>query len=311
LRSLCMLSVLLPRNVPGRQKGGYPRPHNRGAPQGTTHPTHVGTYPQAPVLSGPAPEVPVRYGTSQPLQQHPLGQDSRLEYVRLYSVPSATGNEPHTPQYPLGFAHQRSPGLMTEVWSSSQGSAGVPNAHTPYPLGFERQRNPGPMVAANSPQGYAGAQNAHTPYPLGFERQQNPRPMDAANSPSQGHAGAQNAHTTYPLGFERQQNPRPMAAANSPSQGYAGAQNAHTTYPLGFERQRSPGPMSPTWSPSQGSVGVRNAPGGRHSQVRSQSLVEDNRTARTILASPGRSVTGTAFFHLLHCCIINLSSYHS
>jgi hypothetical protein len=105
------------------------------------------------------------YGTSQGLQQPHLGQNSRSEYARLYSVQSA--NEPHPPY--LGFVRPQNPGRMTAA--PSQGSAGVQNAlgqshshqlanehHSHYHLDFIRPQNLGPRTAA-PPQGFAGGQN--------------------------------------------------------------------------------------------------------------------------------------------------------
>jgi hypothetical protein len=139
VRSLSVLSVLsLPRNEPGPSRG---RSDYHGAPQGTTHPAYGGTYPPAPTSYWPQPGVPLGSHASQALQQPPgpVGQSPRSEYP----VPSAAGNEPHA--YPLGFAHQRSPGPITAGRSPSQGSAGVQNASG----GPSRQVGRQPLAEAN------------------------------------------------------------------------------------------------------------------------------------------------------------------
>jgi hypothetical protein len=216
--------MLLPRNVPGFQTGGYPRSrYSNDAPQGgrTSHPTYGGPYPQPPMSPRVQPRMPMGYDTShwQASQRPPAGLGPRSEHAQLRSVPPA--------DFPLppGVVHQQSQGLMTASWSSSQasihhalwGSSSPPSANESYcpynPGGFVGQQNPPPMTPSRSQlQGSAGdwnviggsyshpGQSANGSYsshpPAGFLCQENPRHMTAA-PPPQGPAGVQPASGLY------------------------------------------------------------------------------------------------------------------
>jgi hypothetical protein len=115
-RRLSVLSVSFSRNEPGPLGNGFLRPH--APPGGTPHPTHEGTYSQAPVLHWVQPGISV-YDASQQLSMDPSPCSG---YIQLYSVQST--NEP----YPLGFRPERSPGPMPGAWPPSEGPADVQNA---------------------------------------------------------------------------------------------------------------------------------------------------------------------------------------
>jgi hypothetical protein len=223
--SLSVLSVLLPRDVPGFQTGGHTGSHYYDAPQGngTTHPTYEYPYPQPPMLPRVQPGMPMRYDAShwQASQQPPIGPSARPEYDPSWSVLPA--------DFPLapGVIHQQSRRPMNASWSPSQGPAGAHNAwggyssrpanesYFPYNSGgFVGQLNLSPMTLPRSQlQGSAGDWNAlrgscshsgqsangsYTPHPPGgFFCEQNLRPMPAA-SPYQGPAGVQDALGPYP-----------------------------------------------------------------------------------------------------------------
>ena len=223
-----MLNVLLPRNTPGFQTGGYTRSHYYDAPHssGTTHPTYGDSYLQPPTLPRVQPGMPMVYDTShwQASQQPPIGPSPRSEYDPSWSVPPA--NFP----LPLGVARQQNPRPMTAPWSTSQDSAGAHNAFASGGSYFPQSAN-----------------EYDSPYnPGGFVGQQNPPPMTPPRSQLQGstsdwnvmagsysHSG-ESANRSYgplpPAGFFCQQNPRPMTAA-SQYQGPAGVQDALRPYP--------------------------------------------------------------------------------
>jgi hypothetical protein len=226
--SLSVLSVLLPRNVPGSQTGGYTGPHYYDAPQGngTTYPTYEGPYPQPLMSPRVQPGMPMGHDTShwQASQQPPIGPSPRSEYDPSWSVPPAGF------PLPSGVVHQQGPGPMGASWSPSQDSAGAHNAlgglysprsanesYFPYNSGgFVGQQNPPSMTPPRSQlQGSAGDWNA------------------MAGSSRYSHSG-QSANGSYspppPAGFFCQQNLRPMTAA-SPHQGPAGVQDALRPHP--------------------------------------------------------------------------------
>jgi hypothetical protein len=218
--------VLLPRNVPGFQTGGYIGSHSYDAPQanGTTYPTYEGPYPQLPMLPRVQPGMPMGYDTShwQASQQPPIGPSPRSEYDPSWSVPPA--NFP----LPPGVVHQQGPGPMGASWPPSQDSA----AHNA-------------LGGSYSPR---SANESYFPYNSGgFVGQQNPPSMTPPRSQLQGSAGdwnamagssryshsGQSASGSYspppPAGFCHQ-NLQPMTAA-SPHQGPAGVQDALRPHP--------------------------------------------------------------------------------
>jgi hypothetical protein len=218
--------VLLPRNTPGFQTGGYTtgRSHYYDVPQGNGT-TYADPYSQPPMLPRVQPGMPMVYDTShwQASQQPPIGPSPRSEYDPSWSVPPA--NFP----LPSGAVHQQNPRPMSASWSPSQDSAGTHNAfggsysprssdeyYFPYnPGGFVGQQNPPLMTHTRSQlQGSAGDQNAMA--------------GSYSHSPGQSASGSYSPHP--PGGFFCQQNPRPMTAA-SPYQGPAGIQGALGPYP--------------------------------------------------------------------------------
>jgi len=223
--SLSVLSVPLPRNVPGSQTSGYSRSHYHNAPQGnwTTRPTYGDPYVQPPMSPRVQPGMPMRYNTShwQASQQPPNG---RLGYDPLWPIPPA--------DFPLppGVEHQQSPRPMTASWSPSQDIAGSHNAWARGGSYSSRSSNESDFPY-NSDSG-------------GFVGQQNPSPMTATRSQLQGSAGdwnvmggshrGQAANESYsprpPAGFFCRQNPRPMTAA-PPYQVLAGVRDASGPYP--------------------------------------------------------------------------------
>jgi hypothetical protein len=226
-----VLSVLLPRNVPGFQTGGYTGSHYYDAPQGngTTYSTYEGPYPQPPMSPWVQPGMP-EYDTShwQGLQQPPIGPSPRSEPVPWHPV------APVGFTLPPGVAPQQSPGPMSASWSPFQGSAGTNNvlggsyspssANESYSLynpgGFVGQQNPPPTSPPRSQlQGSAGEWNVMAgPYSHSGQ---------SANGP-----GSYSPHPSTASGFFGQQNPRPQAMpAASPYQGPPGVQNALGQYP--------------------------------------------------------------------------------
>lgn len=212
-----VLSVLLPRNVPGSQTGGYPtgRSHSYDARQGnrTTHATYEDPYPQPHMPPRVQPGMPMPYDPPhwQASQQSTIGPGPRSEYVPSRSVPPA--DFPHPPVHRV--VRQQSPRAMSAHWFSDQGSVGSHNAlgsysprsaNFPYNSGgFVGQQNPPPtapprsqiqgparnwnaMAGSNSNSG----QSARPPAGLFCQQPENPRP------PYRGLPGVQDAPGPYP-----------------------------------------------------------------------------------------------------------------
>jgi hypothetical protein len=241
-----VLSVLLPRNVPGSQKGGY-----------TTHSTDQEPYSQPPML----PWV-------QPGMQPPIGPSPRSEHVPWYPPVLPAGFA-----LPPGVAPRQGSRPMSAPWSSFQGPAGTHNAsagsyfppsanesYFPYDSGGfvgQLEQNPPPMIPPRSQlNGSAGDWNpmagsyshsgqsvngSYSSRPPSFFCPENPPPMTPSRSQHQGSVGDWNpiagsySHPSQsvnapPAGFFCPQNPPPMTAA-SPYQGPARVQDALGPYP--------------------------------------------------------------------------------
>lgn len=209
--SVSVLNVLLPRNVPGFQTGGYPtgRSHYHDGPQGsrTTHPTYEESYPQPHMSPRVQPGIPMPYDPHwQASQQPAIGPGPYSEYTPLRSVPPA--DFPRPPGHRV--VRQQNPRAMSAQWSSDQGSGSSHDAlgsysprsaNFPYNSGgFVGQQNPPPMAPPRSQlQGSAGnwnamagshshsGQSAHPPAGFFCQQPENPRP------PYRGPPGVQDA----------------------------------------------------------------------------------------------------------------------
>jgi hypothetical protein len=163
-RSLYVLSVLLPRNVPGPSRGGYPRSHT---PHGTTHPASGGIHSssQAPVMFWLQTEMSVGYDASPALHPPPMGRSPSSECIALPVHLTRSANDPDS-RYFFGFEGLQNSRPMPAA--PSQGLADVLNASGgPYPHESANGSHspyapshilPGPMIEVPS-QGSVSVQN--------------------------------------------------------------------------------------------------------------------------------------------------------